>query len=53
MRTLDDGVEKVIGMLLAGELNLHVEMGRSPVPAMRNDAIKDCSGPMLIVDPGQ
>ena len=53
MRTLDNAVEKVIGMLLAGELDLRVEMGRSPVPAVRNDAIKDCSGPMLNIDPRQ
>src|SRR5262247_2405740 len=49
MRTLDDGVDKVIGMLLASELNLRVEVGRSPVPTVRNDAVEDCSGPMLIV----
>jgi hypothetical protein len=52
MRTLDDAVEKVIGMLLAGELNLRVEVDRSPVPALRDDAVKDCSGRMLIIDPG-
>ena len=51
MRTLDDAVEKVIGMLLAGELNLRVEVDRSPITALRDDAIKDCSGPMLIVNP--
>ena len=53
MRTLDDAIEKVIGMLLAGELNLRVEVDRSPVPAVRNDAVEDCSGPMLIIDPRQ
>src|SRR5262245_9121640 len=53
MRTFDDRVEKVIGMLLAGELNLGIEVDRSPVPALRDDAIKDCSGPMLIIDPRQ
>jgi hypothetical protein len=53
MRTLDDAVEKVIGMLLAGELNLRVEVDRSLVPALRDDAIKDCSCPMLIVNPRQ
>src|SRR5215469_10359158 len=53
MRTFDDRVEKVIGMLLAGELNLRIEVGRSPVPALRNDAVEDCSGPMLIIDPRQ
>jgi hypothetical protein len=45
MRTLDDAVEKVIGMLLAGELNLRVEVDRSPVPALREDAVKNCSRP--------
>src|SRR6516164_2267299 len=53
MRTLDDAVDKVIGMLLAGEFNLRVEVDRSPVPALRDDAVKDCSRPMLIIDPGQ
>ena len=53
MRTLDDAVEKVIGMLLAGELNLRVEVNRSPIPALRNDAVEDCSGPMLIIDSRQ
>ena len=45
MRTLDDAVEKVIGMLLASKLDLRVEVDRSPVPALRDDAIKDCSVP--------
>src|SRR5262249_54848751 len=53
MRTLNDAVEKVIGMLLAGELNFRVEVGRYPVPALRDDTVKDCSGPMLIIDPWQ
>jgi hypothetical protein len=53
MRTLDNAVEKVIGMLLAGELNLCVEVDRSPVPTVRNDAVEDCSGSMLIIDPRQ
>src|SRR5215831_2040214 len=53
MRTLDDAVEKVIGMLLAGELDLRVQVDGAPVPALRNDAVEDCSGPMLIIDPRQ
>ena len=53
MRTFDDGVEKVIGMLLARKLNLRVEVDRSPVPALRDDTVKDCSGPMLIINPRQ
>jgi len=53
MRTLDDAVEKVIGMLLAGEFNLRVEVDSSPVPPLRDNAIEDCSRPMLIIDPGQ
>ena len=53
MRTLNDAVEKVIGMLLAGELNLRAEVNRSPVPAVRDDTVKDCSGAMLIIDPRQ
>src|SRR6516164_6185432 len=53
MRTLDNAVEKVISVLLAGELNLRVEVDRSPVRAVRNDAVEDCSGPMLIIDPRQ
>ena len=53
MRTLDDAVEKVIGMLLAGKLNLRIEVDRPPIPALRDDAVKDCSGPMLIINPRQ
>src|SRR5215467_401979 len=53
MRTFDNAVEKVIGMLLAGKLNLRVKVDGSPVPAVRNDAVEDCSGPMLIIDPRQ
>src|SRR6516162_5864320 len=53
MRTLDDAVEKVVGMLLACQLNLCVEVDCSPVPALRDDAVKDCSRPMLIVNPRQ
>jgi len=36
---LDDAVEKVIGMLLAGKLNLRVEMDGPPVPALRDNAV--------------
>src|SRR5262245_44835433 len=39
MWTLDDTVEKVVDMLLAGELKLRVEVDRSPVPALRDDAV--------------
>src|SRR5215471_10249799 len=53
MRTLDDAVEKVIGMLLAGELDLRVQVDSAPVPALRDDPVEDCSGPMLIIDPQQ
>ena len=53
MRTLDDAVEKVIGMLLAGELDLRVQVDGASVPALRDDAVKDCSGPVLLIDPGQ
>ena len=53
MRTLDNGVEKVIGMLLAGQLNLRVEMDGPPIPALRDDAVEDCSGPMLIINARQ
>jgi hypothetical protein len=52
-RTLDDRVEEIIGMLLAGKLNLRVEMDGPPVPALRDNAIRDCSGPMLIINPWQ
>jgi hypothetical protein len=53
MRTLDNRVEKVIHMLLAGELNLSIEVGRSPVPALRDDAGENCPGPMFVIDPRQ
>src|SRR5437870_6728185 len=53
MRSLDDGVEKVIGMLLAGKRKLRIEAKRSPVPALRGDAGKDCSSPMFVIDPWQ
>ena len=53
MRALDYRVEKVIDMLLAGDLNLRIEVGRSPIPALRNDAVEDSTGPMLIIDPRQ
>src|SRR5262249_4992749 len=53
MRTLDDAIEKVIGMLLAGELDLRVQVDSAPVPALRDDPVEDCSGPMLIIDPRQ
>jgi len=53
MRTLDDAVEKVIGMLLAGKLNLRIEVDRPPVPPLREDAVEDCSRPMLIINPRQ
>ena len=53
LRQIEGNYEKVIGMLLAGELNLSVEVDRSPVPALRDDAIKDCPGPMLIINPRQ
>jgi len=53
MRTLDDAVEKVIGVLLAGYLNLCIEVDRSPVPALRDDSVKHRSRPMLIIDPRQ
>src|SRR5690348_1274105 len=49
MRTLDDGVEKIIRMLLVGKRSLSIEMDRSPVPALRDDARKDCSSPMLVI----
>src|ERR1700739_3315269 len=53
VRTLDDSVEKVIRMLLAGERNLRIEVDRSPVPALRDDAVKDCSSPMFVINPWQ
>ena len=40
MRTLDNAVEKVIGMLLASKLNLGVEVDRSPVPALGDDTVR-------------
>jgi hypothetical protein len=50
MRTFDDGVEKVIGILLAGQLSLSIDMDRSPVPALRDDSRKDCASPMFVID---
>ena len=51
-RTLNDGVEKVIGMLLPGERNLSIEVYRSPIPSLREDPGKACPGAMLVIDPG-
>ena len=53
IRTLDDRVEKVVGMLLAGELNLNIEVACSPVPTLGDDGVKNWSAPMLIIDPWQ
>ena len=53
MRALYDRVEKVIGVLVAGQRNLNVEVGRSPIPALLNDSVKDGSGPMFVIDPRQ
>lgn len=50
IRTLDDRVEKVVGILLAGELNVNIEVACSPVPTL---GVKNCSGPMFIIDPRQ
>ena len=36
IRTFDDRVEKVVGTLLAGELNFNVEVACSPVPTLRD-----------------
>jgi hypothetical protein len=52
MRTLDDGVEKVIGVPLSGKLNLSIEVERSPVPALGGDAGEDCSSPCSSLIPG-
>ena len=53
MRSLGDGVEKVIGMSLAGKRNLSIEMELSPVPALRGDAGKDSSSSVFVIDPWQ
>jgi hypothetical protein len=53
VRTLDDGVQKIIGVLLAGKLDLSIEVHRRPVPALRDDAGKDCSSPMFVIDSRQ
>jgi len=53
MRTLDDGVEKVISVPLSGKLNLSIEVERSPVPALGGDAGEDRSSPMFVIDPRQ
>jgi hypothetical protein len=49
MRALNDAVEEVIGVLLAGKLDLNVQVDGPPVPALRDDTVKDCTGPMLII----
>jgi hypothetical protein len=41
VRSLDDRVEKVIGVLVAGKGNLSIEVDGSPVPSLRDDAVKD------------
>src|SRR5262249_8543669 len=52
MGTLDDRVEKVIGMLLAGERNLSVEVDRSPVPALEAIALRTAPVPRSSLIPG-
>jgi len=32
---------------------LRVQVDSAPVPALRDDPVEDCSGPMLIVDAWQ
>jgi hypothetical protein len=51
MWALDDRVEKVVDVLLAGKFKLNIEVGRTPVPPLRDDAVQDCSCPVLIIDP--
>ena len=53
VRALDNGVEKVIGVLLSGKLNLSIEVRRSLVPALRDDTGEARTCPMFVIDPRQ
>src|SRR5215831_12371218 len=43
VRTLDDRVEEIIGVLLSGQRDLGVEVDYSPVPALRGDGVHNRS----------
>jgi hypothetical protein len=51
--TLDNGVEKIVGMLLAGERHGGIEVHRSPAPSLRGDTGKTNAGAALVMNPRQ
>jgi hypothetical protein len=52
VRPFDDGAQKQIGMLFAGQRRCCVEMDRDRLPPLRQDSGDAAAGPVLIADAG-
>src|SRR5690242_17764236 len=53
MRAFEDGADKQIGVLFAGDLRYGIEMHRNRLPSLRQDARDAATSPVLIVNAGQ